>query len=307
MCFTIEAQKEAYKMKKSILTFCSVILLSTGASIANAEDLTQNKEIKQYENYNHSLLSWSDSIIKAKLDSIKLTFKKNDPVEKSNSVIDKKKPVQQETAKKQEVIKQEAPKQEVAKQEAPKQEVTKQEAPKQEVTKQEAPKQEVTKQETPEQENVTTPVEKTETTVQSKEETQSVQQPSTSSDIDVIEAKVVELTNAERAKHGLQALQADVPLMAAAREKSQDMKNHNYFSHTSPTFGSPFDRLNALGISYKSAGENIAKGQQTAEQVVQAWMDSEGHRANILNSDFTHIGVGYVKDGHIWTQQFIKK
>ena len=142
----------------------------------------------------------------------------------------------QETPK-QEVAKQEAPKQEVVKQEAPKQEVVKQETPKQEVTKQEAPKQEVAKQEAPKQENVTTPVNKTETTVQSKEETQSVQQPSTSSDIDVIEAKVVELTNVERAKHGLQALQADAPLMAAAREKSQDMKNHNYFSHTSPTFG----------------------------------------------------------------------
>ena len=110
-------------MKKSILTFCSVILLSTGASIANAEDLTQNKGIEQYENYNHSLLSWSDSIFKVKLDSIKWSFTKNDTVEKYNSVIDKKKPVQQETAKKQET-----PKQEVAKQETPKQEVAKQEA-----------------------------------------------------------------------------------------------------------------------------------------------------------------------------------
>ncbi|MGN7477418.1 CAP domain-containing protein [Solibacillus silvestris] len=122
-----------------------------------------------------------------------------------------------------------------------------------------------------------------------------------------IEEKVVELTNAERAKNGLQALQIDRAVMAAAREKSQDMKSHNYFSHTSPTFGSPFDRLKALGISYKSAGENIAKGQKTPEQVVEAWMNSAGHRANILNKDFTHIGVGYVQDGNIWTQQFIKK
>lgn len=122
-----------------------------------------------------------------------------------------------------------------------------------------------------------------------------------------IEEKVVALTNAERAKNGLSALQIDRPLMAAAREKSQDMKDKNYFSHTSPTFGSPFDRLKALGIDYKSAGENIAKGQKSPEEVVQAWMNSEGHRANILNKDFTHIGVGYVQDGNIWTQQFIKK
>ena len=126
-------------------------------------------------------------------------------------------------------------------------------------------------------------------------------------EIDAIEAKVVELTNAERAKNGLSALQMDTKLMAAAREKSEDMKTNQYFSHTSPTFGSPFDRLKALGISYQSAGENIAKGQKTAEEVVEAWMNSEGHRANILDANFTHIGVGYVKDGSIWTQQFIKK
>lgn len=121
------------------------------------------------------------------------------------------------------------------------------------------------------------------------------------------EEKVAELTNVERTKNGLKALQIDRPLMAAAREKSQDMKNNNYFSHTSPTFGSPFDRMKALNISYKSAGENIAKGQKSPEQVVDAWMNSAGHRQNILDKNFTHIGVGYVKNGHIWTQQFIKK
>ncbi|WP_336046624.1 CAP domain-containing protein [Solibacillus ferritrahens] len=129
----------------------------------------------------------------------------------------------------------------------------------------------------------------------------------TTNQVSAFEEKVVELTNVERTKNGLNALQIDRPLMAAAREKSQDMKNNNYFSHTSPTFGSPFDRLKALNISYKAAGENIAKGQKSPEQVVEAWMNSAGHRANILDKNFTHIGVGYVKDGHIWTQQFIKK
>ena len=95
--------------------------------------------------------------------------------------------------------------------------------------------------------------------------------------------------------------------MGAAREKSIDMQKNNYFSHTSPTFGSPFDRLKALNIQYRTAGENIAKGQRSASEVVTAWMNSEGHRANILNESYTHIGVGFVQDGYIWTQQFIQK
>lgn len=133
-------------------------------------------------------------------------------------------------------------------------------------------------------------------------------QPSTNeTDVNAFEQEVVNLTNAERTKAGLAPLQIDTKLMAAAREKSQDMQSNNYFSHTSPTFGSPFDRMKALGISYKAAGENIAKGQRTPQEVVQAWMDSPGHRANILNANFTHIGVGYVKTGNYWTQQFIKK
>ncbi|MFJ7736580.1 CAP domain-containing protein [Lysinibacillus sp. NPDC097287] len=127
------------------------------------------------------------------------------------------------------------------------------------------------------------------------------------SDVNAFEQEVVKLTNAERTKAGLAPLQTDTKLMAAAREKSQDMQSKNYFSHTSPTFGSPFDRLKALGISYKAAGENIAKGQRTPQEVVKAWMNSPGHRANILNANFTHIGVGYVKTGNHWTQQFIKK
>ncbi|MGN4125325.1 CAP domain-containing protein [Lysinibacillus sphaericus] len=130
---------------------------------------------------------------------------------------------------------------------------------------------------------------------------------STTSDVNAFEQEVVKLTNAERTKAGLSALQTDTKLMAAAREKSQDMQSKNYFSHTSPTFGSPFDRMKALGITYKGAGENIAKGQRTPQEVVQAWMDSPGHRANILNGKFTHIGVGYVKSGNYWTQQFIQK
>lgn len=118
---------------------------------------------------------------------------------------------------------------------------------------------------------------------------------------------MVELTNKERAKQGLKALSVDSKLSKSARAKSQDMKDKNYFSHTSPTYGSPFDQMKQFGITYKSAGENIAQGQRSPQEVVTAWMNSEGHRANILNKSYTHIGVGYVKSGNYWTQQFIGK
>ncbi|MCM3030615.1 MULTISPECIES: CAP domain-containing protein [unclassified Niallia] len=129
----------------------------------------------------------------------------------------------------------------------------------------------------------------------------------TSSSVSAFEKEVVELTNAERAKQGLPALTLDTELSKVARAKSEDMSKNNYFDHTSPTYGSPFDMMKQFGVSYKAAGENIAKGQTTPEQVVKAWMNSEGHRANILSSNFTHIGVGYVADGNYWTQQFIGK
>ncbi|WP_391122124.1 CAP domain-containing protein [Psychrobacillus sp. L3] len=119
--------------------------------------------------------------------------------------------------------------------------------------------------------------------------------------------EVVDLTNKERAKEGLKALQIDVKLSQSAQAKSQDMKNKNYFDHTSPTFGSPFDQMKSLGITYKSAGENIAMGQRSAAEVVDAWMKSPGHRANIMNPSFTHIGVGLSDSGFYWTQQFIGK
>ncbi|MCA1054507.1 CAP domain-containing protein [Rossellomorea aquimaris] len=121
------------------------------------------------------------------------------------------------------------------------------------------------------------------------------------------EQKVVELTNQERAKQGLPALQVDAELSKVAKEKSRDMQANNYFSHNSPTYGSPFDMMKQFGIQYSSAGENIAMGQPTPEEVVQAWMNSEGHRKNIMNANYTHIGVGYVENGHYWTQQFISK
>ncbi|NEY72741.1 sporulation protein [Bacillus mesophilus] len=118
------------------------------------------------------------------------------------------------------------------------------------------------------------------------------------------EQQVVSLTNHERASYGLKPLSIDSELSKVARLKSSDMKQNGYFSHTSPTYGSPFDMMKQFGVQYRTAGENIAMGQRSAEEVVRAWMNSEGHRKNILNPSFTHIGVGHV-EGNYWTQLFI--
>lgn len=128
-----------------------------------------------------------------------------------------------------------------------------------------------------------------------------------SSEVSAFEQQVVELTNDERTERGLEPLQLDPELSTVAQDKSLDMKNKGYFSHTSPTYGSPFEMMQAYGVDYRAAGENIAMGQTSPEQVVDAWMNSEGHRKNILNPNFTHIGVGHVENGNYWTQMFIGK
>lgn len=125
--------------------------------------------------------------------------------------------------------------------------------------------------------------------------------------LSAIEQEILRLTNVEREKAGLKPLQSDQQLMASAREKSKDMATNNYFSHTSPTYGSPFDQMKQHGVTYRSAAENIAKGQRTATEVVKAWMESPGHRQNILTPQFTHIGIGFDQNGYVWTQQFIQK
>ena len=121
------------------------------------------------------------------------------------------------------------------------------------------------------------------------------------------ENEVIRLVNEIRVKNGLNTLTADWELSRVARYKSQDMKDNNYFSHNSPIYGSPFDMIKNFGISYRSAAENIAKGQTTPQAVMSGWMNSSGHRANILNSSYKKIGVGYVASGNYWTQMFIKK
>ena len=120
--------------------------------------------------------------------------------------------------------------------------------------------------------------------------------------------EVIRLVNVERAKAGLQALTADGSLNTTATLKSQDMAKNSYFDHTSPTYGSPFDLMKKYGISYHAAGENIAMGQTSPAQVMAGWMNSVGHRANILNTSFTKIGVGVAQNPngrYYWTQHFI--
>ncbi len=134
---------------------------------------------------------------------------------------------------------------------------------------------------------------------------QKVEIPSLDESVSAYEKEVIRLVNEERAKYGLSPLSENWELSRVARYKSQDMKDKHYFSHTSPTYGSPFQMMKSFGISYRSAGENIAMGQRTPRAVVNAWMNSQGHRANILNASYTEIGVGYEKDGNYWTQMFI--
>ncbi|WP_243143238.1 CAP domain-containing protein [Clostridium estertheticum] len=133
---------------------------------------------------------------------------------------------------------------------------------------------------------------------------------STSTANNKLEKEVVTLVNKERAKQGLAPLTDNVKLSNVARTKSEDMVAKDYFDHTSPTYGSPFDMMKQFGITYTAAGENIAMGQQTASSVMTSWMNSPGHKANILGKNFTDIGVGVAKDksGAIyWTQEFIGK
>ena len=136
---------------------------------------------------------------------------------------------------------------------------------------------------------------------------QAINIPTLDSGVTSYEQEVIRLVNEIRAENGLKALTYDWELSRVARYKSQDMKDNKYFSHTSPVYGTPFQMIKNFGISYRSAGENIAKGYSTPQAVVNSWMNSSGHRANILNANYTHIGVGYVAGGNYWTQMFIGK
>lgn len=119
------------------------------------------------------------------------------------------------------------------------------------------------------------------------------------------ENQVLELVNIERESYQLSPLTMDENVRQIARIKSTDMYEKRYFDHTSPTYGTPFQMLKSFNVSYLAAAENIAQGQRTPEAVVRAWMNSPGHRANILNASYTKLGVGLEENGYYWTQLFL--
>ena len=127
------------------------------------------------------------------------------------------------------------------------------------------------------------------------------------------EYQVVALTNQERIAHGCEPVKMDERLRLAAYGHSQDMALNDFFSHDAPDGTTPWERIRAQGYIYSMAGENIAAGYPSPKSVVQGWMNSAGHRANMLNCGFIHIGVGYyylqndsgdVNYQHYWTQVF---
>ena len=137
--------------------------------------------------------------------------------------------------------------------------------------------------------------------------------PSTSNPVDSdfysFKQEVLNLVNIERAKQGLNPLVMDDSLLSkCADAKAKDMVVNKYFDHNSPVYGSPFDMMRQFGVKFSTAGENIAQGQATPQQVMNSWMNSSGHRANILNPNFKKLGVGIYKDSNgrlSWVQQFI--
>jgi len=171
---------------------------------------------------------------------------------------------------------------------------------------------------TPKTTTQTTPAKQPQTQQQTAQQTtkqptqataqQPTQQTTTAvSGLTAAEQQMLNLVNQERARAGLKPLQADLQLTKLARLKSQDMINKNYFSHTSPTYGSPFDMMKSNGVTYKTAGENIA-GNQSVQAAHTALMNSSGHRANILNANYTHVGIGIVQGGPygmMFTQMFV--
>ncbi|WP_085524539.1 CAP domain-containing protein [Tuberibacillus sp. Marseille-P3662] len=144
---------------------------------------------------------------------------------------------------------------------------------------------------------------------QKNNQDQSKKNPTKNPSLSDFQKKVIKLTNQERTKRGLSKIKADPQVSKVAQKKAKDMSQNHYFSHTSPQYGSPFQMMKDAGIDYQAAAENIAKGQDAPKVVMEGWMNSAGHRKNILKKGITHIGVGYAQgqDGPYWSQMFIEK
>lgn len=162
-----------------------------------------------------------------------------------------------------------------------------------------------TQQSKPQQPETQQPKPQQPETQQPKPQQPAPQQPS--NQLSYEQSRMLELVNAERTKAGLKPLAWDADLARVANIKAKDMVDNNYFSHTSPTYGSPFEMMRKFGIQYRTAGENLA-GYSSVEGAHNGLMNSEGHRRNILNPSFTHIGIGVQKSpryGYIFVQMFV--
>lgn len=140
-----------------------------------------------------------------------------------------------------------------------------------------------------------------------EQDTRTVKITAQDSDFEEWAMQVLELTNKERAKRDMNPLEWDNSLARLAENHCNDMINRGFFAHNNPDGETPFDRMKKAGILYWMAGENIAAGQYSPEAVIESWMNSAGHRKNILNPDFKSLGVGVVRGGHYgvyWAQEF---
>ncbi|MCF6411145.1 CAP domain-containing protein [Pseudalkalibacillus salsuginis] len=160
----------------------------------------------------------------------------------------------------------------------------------------------------PEKEAAPAPEQKATPQEQPNTEQQKSEQPASEGEFQLTadEQKMVDLVNQERQKAGLAPLEVDPALTKMARAKSKDMIDNNYFSHNSPTYGSPFDMMKQFGITYNTAGENIA-GNSSVEGAHTSLMNSDGHRKNILGSQYTKVGIGIVDGGQygkMFSQEF---
>ncbi|MEU6852774.1 CAP domain-containing protein [Actinacidiphila alni] len=151
----------------------------------------------------------------------------------------------------------------------------------------------------------TTPVSTTTTTAARTKPPATTSAPASTDAVTAARAAILSLVNDQRATAGCHPLTASSSLDALAQAFSEDMAARDFFDHTDPDGKTPWDRAKARGIT-NLGGENIARGQATAQAVMDAWMNSPGHRANILNCDYTTLGVGihYGSGGPWWTQDF---
>ena len=123
--------------------------------------------------------------------------------------------------------------------------------------------------------------------------------------LSIIIQEVLDIVNSERGRVGLLPLRLHSQLIAAAQAHSDDMARHNFMSHTGSDGSSPFDRMKRYGYNFRWAGENVASGYSSPQDVMRGWMNSSGHRANILNPNFRDIGIGYARgNSPYWTQKF---